>query len=222
MVHVCDMFTSELQSFGDWFSGSGEAAIKAQAALITSFADERINQQQVRLGCRNNPPSICSDVDTNDRVAKWGQSRLRILADRVEEPYITLLTCNGKLTARSRSNTREFVLPSVLLVLVVNQLRTRHTRINAEERIVRCTNESLLARGLREFVVRGDVINTNIIVNFPLFDHFTAFDVHTVERVGFVGVHQDHLCVLIMQHDLTKDVSSCTWSLRISVIPPSA
>ena len=67
-VHVRDVVWTQLQTAGQRPRVGGESAVKAEMALITSLADQRVDEQKVRAARRNDPATISRDVDTNDRI----------------------------------------------------------------------------------------------------------------------------------------------------------
>lgn len=197
------MFRAQLQSSGDGFRSGGEAPVEAKTTGVPALADERVDEEQVCLRRRDDPASVRGDIDADDGVSQRRQRRLRVLADRVEQTDVTFLRRDRELALRGRGDAGEFVLGHVLFVLAVDELAPRNTRVDAEERVPRCTDEGLLRGHLRELVFGRDVSHGNVLMNLPLFDDLSSFEVEMEQRVLIILVHNDHLGILIVQHDFS-------------------
>ena len=160
-----------------------ETSIKPKLTLVPPLPNQRINQQQIRLGRSHNIPPIRRNVYPQNRVSKRRQSRLGVLPYRIEQSDIALFTRDRKFPRSGRSHSRELVFADVLLELALDEFRTRHTGVDTEECVVGCADEGLFASGWGKFVVWRDVAYFDILVDFPFFNDFATFDVEIVQGV---------------------------------------
>ena len=128
--------------------------------------------------------------------------RLCVLPDRIKQPDITLLTRHREFTRCRCRDAGELVLRDVLLELAVYHLRPGHAGIDAEEGVVRDADDGLFGGHLRILVVRGDVADLDVVVHLPFLHDLARLDVEIVEGMPVAGVHENHLRVLVVQHDL--------------------
>ena len=198
MAHVCYMLASELQPAWMWFRSRRETSIETKIPSKFALPDQSVNQQQIRLGGRYHPPTIGSHVDPDDRVSQRRQRRLGILADAVKQLDVALGTRNCETTSGGGRDARKRILAGVLLILAVDHLVARHARVDAEERIVRDTDDRLLSCCLSELAVWGNVVDGDVVVDFPLLHNLATLDVQAEKRMRSSGVLQDHLGILVV------------------------
>lgn len=70
------MLGFELQTSRNRLGIGREAAIKAERSLVSSSADQGIDEQEVGLAGRNKPSTIGRDIYTKDRITKSGKGSL--------------------------------------------------------------------------------------------------------------------------------------------------
>ena len=71
-----------------------------------------------------------------------------------------------------------------------------------------CTDEGPFGLGLSEFGAGGDVVDCDVVMNFPFFDDLAGFEVEVEEGVGCVRILEDHCGVLHVEHHLGEEVSN--------------
>lgn len=63
---MVDMLRPQLEPARDRLGVRRERAVEAEGALITAVADEGVDEEEVSLTRRDEPPAVGRDVDTND------------------------------------------------------------------------------------------------------------------------------------------------------------